>query len=256
MESFLLEDVNELLKLKKGDNARLIRIKEACESNALVSLSDRKYVERLSTQYVNAPDPKKEVNQDRPKFVPIEEPGTVSKKNGTLGINQTPKFEKPIVNKEQIVFEKSQEMAKSKVLNLSSNQKIIFSIVSVALAIILVGVVTVGIDGIQLQDNSNEMERSSLSNFSLETDKTSYETSDIISISGKMSSSSKGTVRLFIENENKELLWEENLNLKNDGSFSTLLIAGGQGWEKSGRYFLNVEYNEFSNIISFDFIAK
>ena len=71
-----------------------------------------------------------------------------------------------------------------------------------------------------------------------------------------MSELSRGTVRLSIENENSELVWAENLNLKNNGEFSTLLIAGGQGWENDGKYFLNVEYNEFSNKISFDFNAR
>lgn len=256
MESFLLEDVNELIKLKKGDNSRLIRIKEACESNSIVSLSDRKYVERLSSQYVHVPEQKKTKNQDRPKFVPIEEPNAIFNKNEDLALKHSQELEKQKLVKEKFISDKSKEEAKSKVLNLSSNQKIILSIGSVILAIILVGTITVGFNGIQLQSNSNEIESSSLSDFSLETDKSSYETSDIISVSGKMSSSSRGTMRLFIENENDELVWEENLNLKNNGEFSTLLIAGGQGWEKSGEYFLNVEYNEFSNNISFDYIAK
>lgn len=256
MESFLLEDVNELLKIKKGDNSRLVRIKEACESNALISLSDRKYVERLSSQYVHPHEQKKPKNNDRPKFVPIEELGTTPKKNENFDINPTTLVEKQRPITKHRVIEKSQEKAKSKVLNLSSNQKIFLSIGSVALAIILIGIVTVGFDGIQLYNNSNEINGDSLSDFSLETDKLSYSTSDIISISGKMSSSSRGTIRAFIENENNELIWEENLNLKNNGDFSTLLIAGGNGWEKSGEYFLNVEYNEFSNQISFDFIVK
>ena len=46
------------------------------------------------------------------------------------------------------------------------------------------------------------------------------------------------------------------MNIKNDGSFSTLLIAGGTGWENSGKYVLNAEHEELTNQISFDFIAK
>ncbi len=256
MESFLLDDVNELLKLKKGDNSRLIRIKEACESNALVSLSDRKYVERLSSQYIHVPEPKKPKNHDKPKFVPIEGFDTSDKKNKNLDIDLTPKVEKKSSANGQMIIEASQNKAKSKVFNLSSNQKIFLSVISVALAIFLVGIVALGLDGIQLQNNSDETKSGSLSDFSLETDKSSYSTSDIISVSGKMPAKSKGSIRLFIENENNELIWEENLNLKSNGDFSTLLIAAGPGWEKSGKYFLNVEYNEFSNSISFDFKAK
>ena len=73
MDSFILEDVNSLLKLKKGDSTRLNQIKELCQANEIISLSDRKYIERLSSQYLRGYDkvPKK---QDEPKFIPIEEP--------------------------------------------------------------------------------------------------------------------------------------------------------------------------------------
>ena len=255
MDSFILEDVNELLKLKKGDSGRLIRIRESCESNEIISLPDRKYVERLSSQYIREPEQKKPKKQDRPKFVSIEEQEVSSKKNENLATNQMSQIEKPKMTKEQLVFKDSEERTASKIRNLSSNQKVIFSIGSVALALILVLVVAVNYNGIALEDNPGIVNSQSLPDFSLETDRSSYETSDIISISGKMSSSSSGSAKLFIENENS-IVWVENLNLKNNGEFSTLVIAGGQGWENSGKYFLNVEYNDFSNKISFDYIAK
>jgi hypothetical protein len=253
MDSFILEDVNELIRSKKGDSSRLIRIKEACESNEIVSLSDRKYIERLSSQYLHQPEPKKPKNQDQPKFIPIEESDISSKNIANFTINQTPPIEKPKLFEEQGGFE---EKTGSKILNFNPKKKVIFSIASIALAIILIGVVAIGNDGIQFQDSSDNIKTGALPDFSLEIDRTSYETSDIISISGKMSSLSRGTLRLFIENENNELIWAENLNLKNNGEFSTLLIAGGQGWENDGKYFLYVEYNEFSSSISFDFNAK
>ena len=253
MDSFILEDVNDLLRSKKGDSIRLMKIKEACESNEIVSLSDRKYIERLSSQYLRKPEESKPKKQDKPKFVPIEEPEISYKKNEDLRINQTPQIEKPKFAKEQVIFE---EKTSSKILNFNLNKKVIISIASIALALILIGIIATGYEGIQFQDNSGIINNESLADFSLETDRSSYETSDIISISGKMSSSSTGTLRLFIENENNELIWAENLNLKNNGEFSTLLIAGGEGWENNGKYFLNVEYNEFSSSISFDFNAK
>ncbi len=255
MDSFILEDVNELIKLKKGDNSRLIRIKEACESKEIVSLSDRKYVERLTSQYLRVPEKTKPKNQDKPKFVPIEE-DVSSKKDANLTINQTPQIEKPELPKEQLILENSEEKTAPKIRNLNPDKKVIFSIGAVALAIILIGVFAIGYGGIQLQDSSGITRSDPLTDFSIKTDKSSYETSDIISISGKMSSSSQGTVSLSIENENSELIWRENLNLKNNGEFSTLLIAGGQGWENSGKYFLKVKHNEFSNEISFEFIAR
>jgi len=103
----------------------------------------------------------------------------------------------------------------------------------------LIGIVVIGNDGIQLSNNSGSFQSNTLSDFSLQTDNSKYEESDIISISGKISSSSTGTVRLFVENEKNKLVWAENVNLKNNGEFSTLLIAGGKGWENGGKYFLS-----------------
>ena len=74
MDSFIVEDVNTLLKLKKGDPSRLNHIKDLCEANEIVSLSDRKYIERLASQYISKFEQKKPKNQDKPKLIPIEEP--------------------------------------------------------------------------------------------------------------------------------------------------------------------------------------
>lgn len=253
MDSFILDDVNELIKLKKGDSSRLIRIKEACESNEIISLSDRKYIERLSSQYLRKYELRQPKKPDRPKFEPVDEQGSSIEKTENLVSNQIPQVERP-TPKEEIFPRKSHNV--SPILNLNKNKKIIFSIASIALAIILIGVVAIGYDGIQFENNSGTINSDNLPDFSLETDRTSYETSDIISISGKMDTSSKGTVRLFIENEKMELIWAENLSLKNNGEFSTLLIAGGQGWENDGKYFLNVEFDDYSSSVSFDFNAR
>ena len=74
---------------------------------------------------------------------------------------------------------------------------------------------------------------------SIQTDLSSYNKKDIISISGM--SDTSGTVNLSIENKNKELVWAEQVSLKSDGRYSTLAIAGGPGWENSGTYTINVD---------------
>ena len=255
MDSFILEDVNELLRLKKGDSSRLIRIKESSEANGIISLSDRKYVERLSSQYLRISEQKKPEKQNESKFIPVEEKVDRHKKDENLTIHQTSQIEKPKYTENQIVSKYSTEKDNVNGHKLKLNKNIIFSIGAIVLAIILIGVIAIGYDGIQLPGNVVS-QNDSLADFSLKTDKTSYETSDIISISGKMTQTSTGTLELSIENEDSQLIWVENLNLKNNGEFSTLVIAGGQGWENSGKYFLNVEYNEFSNKISFDYTVK
>ncbi len=257
MDSFIAEDVNELLKLKKGDSNRLNAIKEACESNEIISISDRKYIERLSSQYLRPAVQKKSKTQDRPKFIPIEEPIVLtSEENIDLETNQISEIEKPQIYEKPLISENSKKGKISLDINFNPNKKILLAIATIALAFILIGIVVIGNDGIQLSNNSGSFQSNTLSDFSLQTDNSKYETSDIISISGKISSSSTGTVRLFVENEKNKLVWAENVNLKNNGEFSTLLIAGGKGWENGGKYFLNIEHDDFTNKVSFDFIGK
>lgn len=250
MDSFIIEDVNALLKLKKGDPSRLNHIKDLCEANEIISLSDRKYIERLGSQYISKFEQKKPKSQDKPRLIPIEESISTPKTFET----DASKHQTELLKEIQITEDVDSKKTLSKPFDLSSNKKILFGIGTIVLAIILVATVGIVYNGTQIPYDS-DTKSDTLPEFSLETDESSYETADIISISGQILSSSSGTVRLSIENENK-VIWAENLNIKNDGGFSTLLIAGGTGWENSGKYTLNAEHEELTNQISFDFIAK
>jgi len=251
MDSFIVEDVNALLKLKKGDSSRLNHIKDLCESNEIVSLSDRKYIERLASQYLIKFEQKKPKSQDKPRLIPIEESISTPKTFETDAL----KHQTDLLKEVQITEDVDSKKILSKPFDLSSNKKILLGAGAIILAIILVYTVGIAYDGTQIPYDS-DTKNDTLQEFSLETDESSYETADIISISGQIFSSSSGTVRLSIENENSKVVWAENLNIKNDGNFSTLLIAGGTGWENSGKYTLNAEHEELTNQISFDFIAK
>ena len=67
----------------------------------------------------------------------------------------------------------------------------------------------------------------------------SYSQTDLISING-VSLNSK-IVNLSIINQNNELVWAEQVSVKNNGKYSTLAIAGGSGWENSGTYTIKVD---------------
>ena len=252
MDSFIVEDVNALLKLKKGDTSRLNHIKDLCEANEIVSLSDRKYIERLAAQYISKFEQKIPKSQDKPKSTLFDESPISTPKTFETDVS---KHQTDLLKEVQITEDVDSKKILSKPLDLSSNKKILLGTGAIILAIILIATVSMVYDGTQIPDNS-DTKSNTPSEFSLETDESSYETADIISISGQVSSSSSGTVRVSIENENSKLIWAENLNIKNDGSFSTLLIAGGTGWENSGKYTLNAEYEELTEQIKFDFIAK
>ncbi|MEA2044047.1 MAG: hypothetical protein U9M99_01530, partial [Thermoproteota archaeon] len=85
-------------------------------------------------------------------------------------------------------------------------------------------------------------------------DQTTYQRADIISISGDTNSYTK-SVELSIENTNGVKIWKETINPKNDGQFSTLIIAGGGGWENNGVYTLKAVQDDLASEIEFKIIA-
>jgi hypothetical protein len=88
---------------------------------------------------------------------------------------------------------------------------------------------------------------------SVNLDQSTYQKADIISISG-VSSSNAEQVELSIEDTNDVKIWHETINTK-QGEFSTLVIAGGGGWENGGIYTLIVEQGDLENEIEFKFVA-
>jgi hypothetical protein len=84
-------------------------------------------------------------------------------------------------------------------------------------------------------------------------DQSTYQNADIISISG-ISSSNTEPIELSIVNNNGIKIWNETINPKH-GEFSTLVIAGGGGWENGGVYTLNVKQVDSDNKIEFKFVA-
>ena len=85
-------------------------------------------------------------------------------------------------------------------------------------------------------------------------DQTTYQRADIISISGDTNSYTK-SVELSIEKTNGLKIWKEVVNPKNDGQFSTLIIAGGGGWDNNGIYTLKAGQNDLASEIEFKIIA-
>jgi hypothetical protein len=85
-------------------------------------------------------------------------------------------------------------------------------------------------------------------------DQATYQRADIISISGNSKSVSTQSVELSIENANGKKIWNENINPKKDGQFSTLVIAGGNGWENDGVYILKATHSDLASEIEFKFL--
>ena len=86
-------------------------------------------------------------------------------------------------------------------------------------------------------------------------DQTTYQKADIISISGNSKSADTQSIELSIENANGVKIWNEYINPKKDGQFSTLVIAGGGGWENDGIYVLKATHSDLASEIKFKFFT-
>jgi hypothetical protein len=120
----------------------------------------------------------------------------------------------------------------------SKNSKMMLGVGGLVLIIILIAAVSFsGVSNVS--DNPTTIETSTSDALSIQTDFSSYNKKDIISINGI--SDTTGTVTLSINTQNNELVWTEKVSLKSDGRYSTLAIAGGPGWENSGTYTIKVD---------------
>lgn len=257
MESFIADDVKGLLRLKKGDSERLGRIMKLCKENKLISLSDRKYVERLSSQYLY-----KTVTQ-KPKQVNFQPTYKIEKTgNDTLTSNMiSSKTEynesKPEEKEAPSVKESVHRKTLSNVIELSPSKKIAFGIGAIVLAIVVIALISIA-GNFSIMDQTNDSTSSAKlapPYITVSTDESSYVKADIISIAGESNPPVDGSIRVSIENTDKKVIWAENLKVKDNGDFSTLLIAAGTGWEKSGEYTVIIEHDTLKNQIFFNFVA-
>ncbi len=225
MNDSLLDDVKALLDKDFGDDRILKQICRACENDEVISNYERNYVRKLAEKHLGR----------RPEIVqtpiPDEEkpiiPDVVIPESPTIQNIQT--FQPP---------------PRTSSSNLK-NSKLMLGIGGVALVIIIA--VAASFSGI-----SDVTPTTSISGgFYIQTDLSSYDHKDIISISGE--SDTSGTVNLSIENKNNELVWAEQVSIKSDGRYTTLAIAAGSGWENSGTYTIKVDngVETKSNIFSF-----
>jgi hypothetical protein len=144
----------------------------------------------------------------------------------------------------------SPDLKNSFAFNFSSNKKLgILGGVAAAIAIIVI----VGFTAINTPIDST-VSSTTDNPLLVNIDQTTYQRADIISISGDTNSYTK-SVELSIENTNGVKIWKEIINPKNDGQFSTLIIAGGAGWENNGVYTLKAVQDDLASKIEFKIIA-
>ena len=216
-----ITDLDDLIRYRHGDVKKLREIRDTVRHDNFITTDDKNYVESLITKHLK--------NQS------LDKPSSTKQSNAKIKLQAKPTTS---------LSSKSDSTS-----NFSSNKKIaMFGGVAAAIAIIVIAGFTVTNQTTTMDSTPN-----TTGPISVNVDQSTYQNADIISISGISSSNAK-PVELSIEDINNVKIWQKIINTK-QGEFSTLLIAGGGGWENDGVYTLIVEQGDLQNEIEFKFVA-
>jgi len=218
-----ITDLDDLIRHHHGDVKKLREIRDTIRHDNFITAEDKNYVESLITMHLK--------NQPLDKSVSRKQPDTKIK------LQPKPTLSSP-------------DLKNNFTFSFSSNKKLgILGGVAAAIAIIVI----VGFTAINTPIDSTASSTSS-NPLLVNIDQTTYQRADIISISGDTNFYTK-SVELSIENTNGVKIWKEIINPKNDGQFSTLIIAGGGGWENNGIYTLKAMQDDLASEIEFRITA-
>jgi len=218
-----ITDLDDLIRHHHGDVKKLREIRDTVRHDNFITSENKNYVESLITMHLK--------NQPLDKSLSRKQPDTKIK------LQPKPTLSSP-------------DLKNNFTFNFSSNKKLgILGGVAAAIAIIVI----VGFTAINTPIDSTVSSTAS-NPLLVNIDQTTYQRADIISISGDTNSYTK-SVELSIENTNGVKIWKEIINPKNDGQFSTLIIAGGGGWENNGVYTLKAVQNDLASEIEFRIVA-
>ena len=221
------DDLNDLIRLNHGDTKRLRNIRDVIKHDNFITVIDKKYVESLITTYL---------------------------KNQSIGDSEIILKPKTVVEPDDNVKPTEQKITLStSSLFSGSNNKKLGILAGVAAAIALVVVIGFSTSMDLTDVTTANIIPSSNQQLIINIDESSYTTADIISISGSIKSADVTSVELSIENITGDKIWKEYVNVKNNGQFSTLIIAGGFGWDDSGAYVLKAQHDNLEDNIKFSF---
>ena len=222
-------DIDDLIRLEHGDTKRLRNIRDVIKHDNFITSVDKKYVESLISAYL---------------------------RNQSLDGSEVNIKSRTIVELKDNVKPTGRETTSSSSLFSGSNNKKLGILAGVAAAIALVIVVGFSASTDQIDITSvSDIIPSSTPQIIINVDGSSYKTADIISVSGSIKSADGKSIELSIENTSGDKIWREYIDIKNNGQFSTLVIAAGFGWDDSGTYVLKAQHNELENKIKFSFSA-
>ena len=223
-------DIDDLIRLDSGDTKRLRNIRDTIKHDNFITAVDKKYVESLISTYL---------------------------KNQPLDATEVNVKSRTVVESEDSVKPTDQKTSSitGSMFSGSNNKKLgILGGIAAVIALVVVAGFSASTDQTNAIISSDIIPISS-QQIIINVDESSYKNADIISVSGNVKSTNGESVELSIENTSGDKIWREYIDIKNNGQFSTLIIAGGFGWDDSGTYVLKVQHNELENKIKFNFSA-
>ena len=216
-------DLDKLIKAQHGDVKKLRQIRDTIRHDNFITTEDKNYVQSLIDEHQNQP-----LERSFP-----------SKKSDTK------------IKLQRESQTRDSNLQTNFTFNFSSNKKMgMLGGAAAAIAIIVI----IGFTGMNQSDTGSSLVSTSNNPLLVTIDQTQYQSADIISISGDTVSDSKSIV-LSIQNNDGIKIWNEKIEPKKDGNFSTMLIAGGGGWEDDGSYTLKAVQNNLVKEIKFKFIT-
>ena len=215
-----MTDLDDLIRHHHGDTKKLREIRDTIRHDNFINTDDKNYVESLITMYLK--------NQSLDTSLSRKQPAAKIK----LQTKST-----------------SNTDSKSNPTSSFSSNKNLGIIAGVVAAIVIIAIA--GFTTINQSDTIGSTVNSTVSTpLLVNVDQTTYKIADIISITGDAVSYAE-SVELSIENSNGIKIWDEIINPKNNGQFSTLVIAGGGGWENDGVYTLKIVQDDLTNQTEF-----
>ena len=216
-----ITDLDDLIRNRHGDVKKLREIKDTIRHDNFITADGKKYIESLISIHLK--------NQPLDETVPHQQTDTKIQLQS-----------KPNTN----ILDSTNDL----VSGFSSNKNLGI-IAGVVAAIVIIAIA--GFTTINQSDTIGSTVNSTVSTpLLVNVDQTTYKIADIISITGDAVSYAE-SVELSIENSNGIKIWDEIINPKNNGQFSTLVIAGGGGWENDGVYTLKVVQDDLTNQTEF-----
>ena len=217
-----MSDLDDLIRSGYGDKNKLRDIRETIKHDNFITTNDKKYVSSLITKYLR--------NQ------PLEESDSFEEKY----VDEAESTPQKLVSKGQPQT------------SLSVNTKLV---IPIAIAAVVAIIAIVGFSSMNQGGVTDPVVSSTPNNpLLVNLDQSTYQKADIISISGDTNSHNK-SVGITISNSDGAIIWNESIMPKNNGVFSTLIIAGGGGWENGGTYTISASQGDLKNEAEFKFVA-